>query len=193
MSSLLREERRIGSSNGIFAPVSPGVHPRSLHRPDAAWNLCPAACAGRYARWLCRASRAMADAARTTLPALSSPKYGLEYCACVQYSTSGDSSLCHWPSWRRTASYLLAFGCVICSLPCLMTTTCSWSGLCPLSRTDKHPESPTTQATGSLQRAVCRHHCERHPHAGARHEWSRHATGPHPGGPYRQRLPHRQG
>jgi len=29
---------------------------------------------------------------------------------------------------------------------------------------------------------VCRHHCERHPHAGERHEWSIHATGPHPGG-----------
>ena len=141
--------RWVGNANGIIAPVSTGVHPRNLHRPDAAWNLCTAACACRYARWLCRASIAMADAARTILPALSSPKDGLEYCTCVQYRTSVGSSLCHWPSWRRTASYLLAFGCVICSLPCLMTTTCSWSGLFPLSRTDKHPESPTTQATGS--------------------------------------------
>ena len=144
---------RIGNANSIFAPVSAGAHPRSPHRLDSASHLCTAAGACRYTRWLYRASRAMADAARTTLPAflpaLSSPKYGLEHCTCVQYSASVGSSLCHWPSWRRTASYLLAFGCVICSLPCLMTTTCSWSGLFPLSRTDKHPESPTTQATGS--------------------------------------------
>src|SRR6266571_1079091 len=39
---------RIGKSNGIFAPVSAGAHPRSPHRPDAVSPRCPAALA--YAR-----------------------------------------------------------------------------------------------------------------------------------------------
>src|SRR6266436_6709207 len=38
---------RIGKSNGIFAPVSPGAP----HRLDAAAPLCPATCACRSARW----------------------------------------------------------------------------------------------------------------------------------------------
>jgi hypothetical protein len=70
--------------SGIFAPVSTEAHRQSPHRLDAASHLCTAACACQSARWLCRASTAMADAARTTLPAfvpaLTSLKYGLEYC-----------------------------------------------------------------------------------------------------------------
>jgi len=42
---------RIGKSNGIFAPVSPGAPRRRPHRLDAAAPLCPATCACRSARW----------------------------------------------------------------------------------------------------------------------------------------------
>src|SRR5215831_4278088 len=81
---------RIGKSNGIFAPVSPGAHPRSPHRLDSASPLCPAALADARVGSLGRAARAMADAVRTPfpacLPAFPSLKYVLDHCTYVQYS-----------------------------------------------------------------------------------------------------------
>src|SRR3989442_13195697 len=72
-----------------FAPVSAGAPRRAPHRPDSAAPLGPATCACRSARWLWRAARGLADAARTSwpafLPAFSSLKYVLDHCIYVQY------------------------------------------------------------------------------------------------------------
>ena len=56
-----------GKFKRYFCPDVYGSAPRSPHRLDSTSQLCTAACACRYARWLCRAAIAMADAARTTL------------------------------------------------------------------------------------------------------------------------------
>jgi hypothetical protein len=60
---------RIGKSNGIFTSVSTGAHPRSPRRLDATAPRCPTACACKAARWLWRATSAMADAAPSAWPA----------------------------------------------------------------------------------------------------------------------------
>jgi len=62
-------EVRIGKSNGIFTSVSTGAHPRSPRRLDATAPRCPTACACKAARWLWRATSAMADAAPSAWPA----------------------------------------------------------------------------------------------------------------------------
>jgi hypothetical protein len=59
--------------NGIFAPVSMGAHSRSPPTWTQHVNLCTAACACRYARWLCRVARAMADGVRDISAARTSP------------------------------------------------------------------------------------------------------------------------